>query len=44
VLAENYLIGKMELRNKVVMMGGGLCKLAGLLIANDSFDTIRKYC
>jgi hypothetical protein len=44
VLAENYLLGKVELRNRVVMMGGGLCKLVGLLIVNDSVDTIRKYC
>ena len=25
------------------MMGGGLCKLVGFLIADDAADTIRRY-
>ena len=43
MLEENYQISKMELRNRVVMLGGGLCKLVGILFGNDSADTIRKY-
>ena len=43
MLEENYQISKMGLRNRVVMLGGGLCKLVDLLFVNDSAETIRKY-